>query len=192
MVKEVLMAERGSATLFLPLPCPLWAAQRGQGAKNLGQVSLHFPVSDWFQLSLLTCAQSLCSPACTSWPGPSCPTTHSPFYSPSATGTASPTHDRVGPSQRQPSCILSFHTVSNYAGSSWKHDLQYNFGKAFSEGISFSDCLRESEPPCANSCLFLLVLLVALSSLWRYMVPVEYMGKTRGWATRTRAHRTPV
>lgn len=55
--KKVLILERGSAALFLPPSYPLRAAQNCQGAKNLGQVSLHFPVSVWFQLSLLACPQ---------------------------------------------------------------------------------------------------------------------------------------
>lgn len=75
----------------------------------------------------------------------------SPFSSPSATGTAFPAHDQVGPNQRYTSSILCFHMVSNYAGSSWKHNLKYNFGSISSEGISFSDCLLESELPFANS-----------------------------------------
>lgn len=48
MGKKVLIVESGSAALFLPLSYPLRAAQHCQGAKNPGQVSLYFPVSDWF------------------------------------------------------------------------------------------------------------------------------------------------
>lgn len=57
MGKKVLIVESDSDALFLRLSYPLRVGQHCQGAKNPGQVSLHFPVSDWFQLSLLTCVQ---------------------------------------------------------------------------------------------------------------------------------------
>ena len=136
-----------------------------------GPAFLAFPVSDWFQLPLLTCAQCSfcwCLPVHTPWTGFSSSRTHRlqsvPFFLPVLQAQHLQTHNQVGPSQRYTSSILSFYMVSNYAASSWKHNLQYNFGNIFSEGISFSDCLQESKPPSASSCLFLLVFLVALSS----------------------------
>lgn len=52
--------------------------------------------------------------------------------------------------------------ILNYAASSWKHNSKYNFGSISSEGISFIDCLQESELSFANSSSFF--FLAALPS----------------------------
>lgn len=88
----------------------------------------------------------------------------SPFYSPSAAGTACPTHDQVGPNQRYTNSVLCFHMASNYAASRWKHNSKYNFGSISSEGISFSDCLPTVRL-CFTGCFALLEGISCLLSI---------------------------